>query len=308
MGNGRVRVSNAGMKTLVVAVSVATLRFSFAADSPPDRYVLEYPAAEAVCLPVRTYAEDVVETLYEINGGLARHMPNGGFGLPVKAQVNGKDLLHLGADVAWDRPNEPVHAIAAGVVRQAEGPGPANKPKASAKRRVPGAALEWGNLIVIEHRLPDGAFITSLYGHLGPRRLVEVGDTVTVGQQIGTVGRQGFQNGGYKPHLHFAIREGRFAEVGASYLAATSDGVVSLKVVQLGPAECVVEAAAGQRFKIGDRTFEVVEREGRRYFPTEGLKHLVRPEFALAGYGLSLDGWRDPTRFLEGAGARMPAE
>jgi TonB family protein len=55
-----------------------------------------------------------------------------------------------------------------------------------------------GNRIVIDH----GNGYTSAYHHLDSRQ-VKIGDTVTQGQQIGTVGSTGVSMG---PHLHFEIR------------------------------------------------------------------------------------------------------
>ncbi len=55
-----------------------------------------------------------------------------------------------------------------------------------------------GNRVVIDH----GNGYASAYHHLDSR-LVKAGDTVTQGQQIGTVGETGVSTG---PHLHFEIR------------------------------------------------------------------------------------------------------
>lgn len=56
----------------------------------------------------------------------------------------------------------------------------------------------YGNVIVLEH--PD--FVMTIYAH-NERNLVSVGDTVTKGQQIATVGSTGDSSG---PHLHFEYR------------------------------------------------------------------------------------------------------
>ncbi len=71
----------------------------------------------------------------------------------------------------------------------------------------------YGNLVVIEHTLPPGLaqaipemplpFYT-LYGHLSEIS-VEVGQSVTAGQEIGKVGQAGIATG---PHLHFEVRLG----------------------------------------------------------------------------------------------------
>jgi hypothetical protein len=65
----------------------------------------------------------------------------------------------------------------------------------------------WGDLIAIRHayREKNGRvyFIDSFYAHLAKRR-VSVGDTVSRGQVIGTIGTA---NGIYVAHLHFEIRK-----------------------------------------------------------------------------------------------------
>ena len=132
------RATNLLLFLIVASVSMSSASADEAGDE--RRYVLDYPAADSFCLPVRSYAEDVVETVMEINGSVAQHMPNGGYGLPVVMKVQGQNLLHLGADVAWHRAGEPVFAIANGVVRLSQGPNRGKKPKqqdaARARRRL----------------------------------------------------------------------------------------------------------------------------------------------------------------------------
>ncbi|MDM8532462.1 peptidoglycan DD-metalloendopeptidase family protein, partial [Anaerolineales bacterium HSG25] len=87
----------------------------------------------------------------------------------------------------WSNPSgatagEPVYAVAEGVVRYANF---ANYP---------------GDVVIIEHLLPDGKVWFSMYGHMGNHD-VNQGDVVTRGQRIGTIY--------YWPdnsHLHFEIR------------------------------------------------------------------------------------------------------
>jgi hypothetical protein len=60
----------------------------------------------------------------------------------------------------------------------------------------------YGNLVVIEHKLPDGQAIFTLYAHLSKVEAV-VGQTVKAGDKIGEVGQTGWAIGS---HLHFEIR------------------------------------------------------------------------------------------------------
>lgn len=66
----------------------------------------------------------------------------------------------------------------------------------------------WGNVIIIRHayREKNGqiAFLDSLYGHLKVRS-VQVGQQVTRGQTVGTIGRGPY--GMYAAHLHFEVRK-----------------------------------------------------------------------------------------------------
>ena len=62
-----------------------------------------------------------------------------------------------------------------------------------------------GVVTMIDHVI-DGEVVTSVYAHMeyGSRRM-EVGDTVKVGDIVGTTGNTGMSTG---PHLHFEIRIG----------------------------------------------------------------------------------------------------
>lgn len=66
----------------------------------------------------------------------------------------------------------------------------------------------WGNVIIIRHayRETNGqiAFVDSLYGHLKVRS-VQVGQQVTRGQLVGTIGCGPYRM--YTAHLHFEIRK-----------------------------------------------------------------------------------------------------
>jgi len=58
-----------------------------------------------------------------------------------------------------------------------------------------------GHHVIIEHHLPDGDIVFSVYGHLDSVRVQE-GDNVRPGQTVGTVGMTGNTTG---PHVHLQI-------------------------------------------------------------------------------------------------------
>lgn len=97
----------------------------------------------------------------------------------------GDDLNKNGTSGNGDL-NEPVYAVSNGRVIYA-----AN------------AGSGWGNIILIEHLLPDGRRYWSQYAHLQTIE-VTVNSDVTRRQFIGRVGNAG---GEYVAHLHFEIRE-----------------------------------------------------------------------------------------------------
>lgn len=66
-------------------------------------------------------------------------------------------------------------------------------------------SLMHGNHIIIDHgKVPGGLFIRSKYLHFS-KRLVNEGDTIVRGQQIGTMGRTGLL-AGFITHLHYEIQ------------------------------------------------------------------------------------------------------
>ena len=67
----------------------------------------------------------------------------------------------------------------------------------------------WGNIVLIEHALPDGTRTWSQYAHLDRIMVSQVGQKVKRGQQIGTMGK-GDKNR-YLAHLHFEIRKKRLS-------------------------------------------------------------------------------------------------
>ena len=91
--------------------------------------------------------------------------------------------LHKGIDIAADL-NEPVYAPANGIITRAE----------------------WfdgyGKYVQINHgKNEEGQVVSSAYGHLN-NWIVNIGQTVTQGEQIGIVGSTGNSSG---PHLHFEV-------------------------------------------------------------------------------------------------------
>lgn len=96
---------------------------------------------------------------------------------------------HLGED--WNKNSggntdcgEPVYAAANGVITYAADAGPG-----------------WGNVVIIEHTLPSGDKVQTLYGHL--MEISKSSGEVKIREQIGKVGNA---NDRYLCHLHFELR------------------------------------------------------------------------------------------------------
>jgi len=69
-----------------------------------------------------------------------------------------------------------------------------------------GPASGFGHWIVIRHEDEDGSRVDTVYGHMYPDGVfVKVGDKVTAGQNIATIGNAGQSTG---PHLHFEVWKG----------------------------------------------------------------------------------------------------
>lgn len=101
----------------------------------------------------------------------------------------GQDF-HLGED--WNKNSggntdcgEPVYAIGNGVIVYAENAGPG-----------------WGNVLIIEHTLPDGKKIESLYGHL--QEILKKSGEVKKRELVAKIGNA---DGKYLCHLHLEIRD-----------------------------------------------------------------------------------------------------
>ena len=276
-----------------------------AADESPTAYLLKFPAADRFCPPVAGYFEEVERTVSRAGYHTFRHQPNGGYGLPVQDTVDGKNLLHLGADVGWFRVGDAVYSVANGIVRVSQGGAAEDDRKTKAKGP---AQLAWGNLVVVEHTLPDDRHATTIYGHLANERLVKVGDIVRAGQQLGTIGTTRV-NGGYKPHLHFAVREGRMAEVGRKLMPIVIEGKQARLTIEKVEDDKLTLSGGDElpeRFLLGnDQRVEFIQRDGKVEAPATVLIYMPPIDFLIVGYGLSTEGWLDPTAFLREHGAEL---
>ncbi len=112
---------------------------------------------------------------------------------------------HLGED--WNKNSggnsdcgEPVYAAANGIIVYAEN-----------------AGIGWGNVVIIEHNLPDEKKVQTLYGHL--QKILRTSGEVKLRDQIGEVGNA---DGKYLCHLHFELRDEScpmWNQAGAGYSA-----------------------------------------------------------------------------------------
>jgi len=93
---------------------------------------------------------------------------------------------HTGVDLADDQEGGPVHTVANGVVVFA------------------GYNSTFGEMVRIQHLMPDGSDMYSQYEHMQYGSVtVYQGEVVALGQTIGAVGTTGFVTGA---HLHFEIK------------------------------------------------------------------------------------------------------
>ncbi|MCB0192026.1 MAG: peptidoglycan DD-metalloendopeptidase family protein [Anaerolineae bacterium] len=190
---------------------------------------VDYIQGTALALPDGASVE--AETLQEVGqalGSIDRADDNGNefltFAVPAPVETPVTD----GFDFPVGKPDHYGYYVAAGLVSQSyfdeleawhtgedwnriipPGGGPnidlGDPVYAIANGRVTAANFykTWGNIVLIEHRLPDGQVVWSQYAHLH-QMMVRVGQTVQRGAQIGTIGRG--DNNKYLAHLHFEIR------------------------------------------------------------------------------------------------------
>ncbi|MFH1426032.1 MAG: peptidoglycan DD-metalloendopeptidase family protein [Candidatus Kerfeldbacteria bacterium] len=107
---------------------------------------------------------------------------------------------HMGIDAGFELGSgAPVYAVADGVVREAE------------------VRTQFGLVVLVEHTLPGGKRIVSLYGHLDPSDIpAPPGTQVTAGQRLGSLG-DSTVNGGWSPHIHFGIHKSEYTGVWVYY-------------------------------------------------------------------------------------------
>jgi len=104
------------------------------------------------------------------------------------------DRYHLAEDVGRGFEEAPIFATANGTVKHAA------------------SHTNYGYVVAIEHSLPEGGEVCSVYGHLRASGLAGLGD-VGKGQLIGYLSADSSETAGTTmPHLHFGIRSGAFSE------------------------------------------------------------------------------------------------
>ena len=167
--------NNEGMGGPFEAISAADLGLS---RSKSDRDFANRLVVAKTRLDEARYYSEILERL-----PLAQPLGRGGrltsqYGIR-RDPINGRPAMHNGIDMGqgW---NAPIYATGPGKVIRAQ--------------NVPG----YGRLVVVDH----GYGFTSKYAHMR-RKLVQKGDTVETGQQVGTMGSSGRSTG---PHLHYEVR------------------------------------------------------------------------------------------------------
>lgn len=115
---------------------------------------------------------------------------------------------HAGVDYLPDDSPEPILASADGIVRVAARVGSE-------------ASHDFGNVVVLEHTLPNGDRVATLYAHMREAPSVEPGDCVRRGSRLGTMGATG---AAANVHLHFEVKERAIVGPPYGYTDGDPDG------------------------------------------------------------------------------------
>ena len=104
--------------------------------------------------------------------------------------VDMNGILHNGIDLGnYGNTSTPIIASASGVVIRS------------------GWHNGYGNHVILSHNL-NGVTYTTVYAHMYTAPYVSLGEKVSAGQTLGTMGSTGYSSG---PHLHFEIYEGYYS-------------------------------------------------------------------------------------------------
>jgi hypothetical protein len=98
---------------------------------------------------------------------------------------------HAGVDYLPDDSSEPILAAADGFVR-------------IVAAEASDDSHDFGNVVVLEHTLPGGGHVSTVYGHLRALPALRSGDCVARGARVGTMGSTG---AAANVHLHFEVKE-----------------------------------------------------------------------------------------------------
>ena len=179
---------------------------------------------------------------------------------------------HAGEDCAWFRDGCGYYAIADGVVRM-----------------VQGAGGDWGFLVVTEHKLEDGSYVTAVYGHCMFDVLVKPGDIIRCGQRIASQGLScSVENGGYGAHIHFGLGAGPFRRPdGLAQGEPAPDGGT---IVRFGYAE------GGSGWPL--TTMVVRQKDGTEETITLEKQGVAREIRWLQAYIAKCRGWLNPQTWL----------
>jgi murein DD-endopeptidase MepM/ murein hydrolase activator NlpD len=171
-------------------------RFDFAPVMNPSKPLKPVALSDAV------YPDAVADMDWYVGGYLENR--KGMYSSPL---YNAQRFIHLGIDI-WAPAGEAVFAIADGRVFGA---------------RDNANELDYGPTVVVEHTI-NGVTFYALYGHLSRDSIKDIvaGLPITRGQKLAELGTDS-ENGGWVPHLHFALGIERPAEVDMPGVCAPED-------------------------------------------------------------------------------------